>query len=160
MSSRASTSIDDRVAVADVRDRAAARRLRRDVPDHQAVRRAGEAAVRDQRDLVAEALADERCGDVQHLAHPGPAGRALVADHDDVARRIVRALTAAKHASSESNTRAGPRCCSTLVPGELDDAAVRREVAAQDREPAGRLERLSHETTTSWPGRSCAPSAT
>ena len=52
-------------------------RLGRDVADHQAVRRAGEAAVGDQRDLVAEALADERGGDVQHLAHargrrPGP----------------------------------------------------------------------------------------
>ena len=29
-----------------------------------------------------------------------------------------------------------------LVAGELDDAAVRREVAAQDREPAGRLQRV------------------
>ena len=76
---------DDRVAVAHGRDRAAARRLRRDVADHQAVRRAREAAVGDQRDLVAEALADERAGHVQHLAHAGAAGRALVADHDHVA---------------------------------------------------------------------------
>ena len=58
-------------------DRAAAGRLGRDVADHQAVRRAREAAVGDQRDLVAEPLADERRGDVQHLAHararrPGP----------------------------------------------------------------------------------------
>ena len=29
--------------------------------------------------------ADERGGDGEHLAHPGAAGRALVADHDDVA---------------------------------------------------------------------------
>ena len=28
---------------------------------------------------------DDRGGDVQHLAHARPAGRALVADHDDVA---------------------------------------------------------------------------
>ena len=46
----------DRVAVADGRDRAAAGRLRRDVADHQPVRGAREAAVGDQRDLVAEAL--------------------------------------------------------------------------------------------------------
>ena len=39
--------------------------------------------------------------------------------------------------------------------GELDDAALGRERAAQDREAAGRLQRRrSHETTTSWPGRS------
>ena len=75
----------DRVAVAHRGDRAAAGRLGRDVADHQAVRRAREAAVGDQRDLVAEALADERGGDVQHLAHAGAAGRALVADHDHVA---------------------------------------------------------------------------
>ena len=32
--------------------------------------------------LLAEPLADDRRGHLQHLAHPGPAGRALVADHD------------------------------------------------------------------------------
>ena len=43
-------------------------------------------------------FADERGGDVQHLAHARAAGRALVADHDDVARAgCARALTAAKH---------------------------------------------------------------
>ena len=42
--------VDD-VAVADRGDGAAARRLRRDVADHEAVGRAGEAAVGDQRDV-------------------------------------------------------------------------------------------------------------
>ena len=36
--------------------------------------------------VLAEALADERAGDLQHLAHARPAARALVADHDHVAR--------------------------------------------------------------------------
>ena len=63
----------------------AVRRLRRDVPGHQPVGRAGEAAVGEQRDRVAEALADQRRGDGEHLAHAGAAARALVADHDDVA---------------------------------------------------------------------------
>ena len=58
--------------------------------------------------VVAKAFADERCGDVQHLAHPRAAGRAFVADDDDVAGLDARAFTAAKHSSSESNTRAGP----------------------------------------------------
>ena len=35
--------------------------------------------------VVAEPLAHERRGDGEHLAHPGAAARALVADHDDVA---------------------------------------------------------------------------
>ena len=79
----------------------------------------------------------------EHLAHAGAAGRALVADHDDVARAgSRRAVTAAIAASSPSNTRAGPRVAAALVAGELHDAAVGREVAAQDREAAGRLERV------------------
>ena len=40
---------------------------------------------------------------------------------------IARALTAAKQASSESNTRAGPRCIQALVAGELDHPALGRE---------------------------------
>ena len=59
----------------------------RDVPDHQPARRAREAAVGDERDRVAEARADDRRGDAQHLAHPRPAGRALVAHDEHVARR-------------------------------------------------------------------------
>src|SRR5581483_9871608 len=47
---------DDRVAVAYERDRSAAERFGRDVPDHQAVGRAGEPSVGHERDVVAEAL--------------------------------------------------------------------------------------------------------
>ena len=91
LSSRFGDVEDDGVAVADGRDRAAARRLGRDVAGHEAVRGAGEAAVGEQRDGVAEALAHERGGDAEHLAHAGPAGGPLVADHDDVVR-LDRAL--------------------------------------------------------------------
>ena len=54
---RASTSIVMIVAVVDGRDRAAARRLGRDVADHEAVSGAGEAPVGEQRDLLAQARA-------------------------------------------------------------------------------------------------------
>ena len=110
--------------------------------DHQTVRGAREAPVGDERDLPAEALADERGGDVQHLAHAGTAGRALVADDDDVARldrlRLHRGealLLGVEHAC-------GASVMEPLVPGELDDAAVRRERAPQDRQPAGGLQRV------------------
>ena len=127
----------DRVAVAHRRDRAAVRRLGRDVPGHQAVRRAGEAAVGEQRDRVAQALADERRRDGEHLAHAGAAARPLVADHDHVVRpRSAPAVTAAIASSSHSNTRAGPAVARALVAGDLHDAALRGEVAAQDHEPA------------------------
>ena len=73
------------VALAQGGDRPTLHRLRRDVADHQPAGAAREAAVGDQRHLLAEPLADDRGGDLQHLAHPGAAGRALVADHDHVA---------------------------------------------------------------------------
>ena len=104
--------------------------------DHQAVGRAREAAVGDQRDLVAEPLADERGRDVEHLAHARAAGRALVADDDDVAR-LDRARLDGREAGLlrvEDARRAAVE--QPLVAGELDDAALGREVAAEDREPA------------------------
>ena len=53
---------------------------------------------------------DDRGGHAEHLAHARPALGALVADHDHVARLDLLALTAAIASSSDSNTRAGPRC--------------------------------------------------
>ena len=85
LSSRASTSKVISVAVAHRRDRSAARRLGRHVAGHETVRGAGEAAVGEQRHGVAQALALQRGGDREHLAHARPAGRALVADDHHLA---------------------------------------------------------------------------
>ena len=133
---------DDGVAVADDGERAAVERLGRDVPDHQPVGGAGEAAVGDQRHLVAEPLADERRGDVQHLAHPRPAGGAFVADHDDVARLDRPRLDGGEAVLLGVEHARRAAVMQPLVARELDDAAVGREVAAQDREAARRLERV------------------
>ena len=59
--------------------------LGRDVADDQAVGAAGEAAVGDQADRVAQTRADDRRGRRQHLAHAGAALRPFVADHQHVA---------------------------------------------------------------------------
>ena len=75
----------DHVAVAHQRERPAERGLGRDVADHHAARRAGEAPVGEQRDLLAHALPVEQRGDAEHLAHARAAARAFVADHEDVA---------------------------------------------------------------------------
>jgi hypothetical protein len=69
---RLGVDLDD-VAVLQQRDRAADRRLRPDMADAEAAGRAGEAAVGDQRDLAAHALAVERRRGRQHLAHAGAA---------------------------------------------------------------------------------------
>ena len=109
--------------------------------DHEPVRRAGEAAVGDQRDGVGQALADDCAGDVEHLPHAGAAVRALVADHDDVAvddlagldgrERLLLGVEHARRAAMEG----------AVVAGELDGAPFGREVAVEDGDATARLER-------------------
>ena len=55
---------------------------------------------------------------------------------------MAPSLTAANASSSPSKTRAGPRVLRPPVAGELHDAALRREVAAEDGQAAGRLQRI------------------
>ena len=110
--------------------------------DHQAAGGAGEAAVGDHRDALAEALADDRRGDLQHLPHPGAADRALVADHDDVAGVDLLVLDGAEAVlfGLEDAGRAG--LLAALGAGDLDHGALRGEVAAHDRQAAFGLERV------------------
>jgi hypothetical protein len=111
------------------------------VADHEAVRRAREAPVRDERDGVAEPLADDRGRHVEHLAHPRPAGRALVADHDHVAGPDQPLLHGLEARLFRLEHARGAAVEQPLVSGELDDRTLRGEVPVQDREPARRLER-------------------
>jgi hypothetical protein len=111
------------------------------VADHQAVGAAGEPAVGEQRDVLAQPLADERRGDGQHLLHARAADRTLVADHDDVALVDLLVLDRVVAGVSLSRRRAPGPCGSGVVAGQLDDAAVRGEGAVEDRQAAGRLER-------------------
>ena len=69
---------------------------------------------------------------------------------------ICRAVTAAIASSSDSNTRAGPRLLAALVAGELDHAALGGEVAVQDRQAAGRLDRVIERPHDLWPSVSLA----
>src|SRR5207247_2203397 len=124
-----------------------------DVAGHQAARGAAEAAVGEESDLLAQALADQRRGDAQHLAHAGAAARALVADDDHVARldrapgdgghRVLLALEDARR------TAVGR----ALVAGHLHYAALGGEVAPEDDEAAGRLERPLERRDDLLPGR-------
>src|ERR1043166_2650958 len=79
----------DDVAIAQESDRAADRGLRPDVADAKSERGAGEAPVGDQRELAAGALAVERGGGREHLAHAGAAARSLEADHQHVALAVL-----------------------------------------------------------------------
>jgi hypothetical protein len=130
------------VALAQQRDRAAPCRFRRDVADHEAMGGAGETAVGDQRHVVAEAAADQRRGDAEHLAHAGAAGGPFVADHDDVAgvdaialhggERFLLALEDARAAFEVA-----------ALAGQFENATLRCEVAVKDRVAAARFQRLA-----------------
>ena len=130
----------DVVALAHRGDRAAAHRLGGDVAGHEAVGGAAEAPVGEQGHVLAQPGAVDRRRDREHLAHAGAAGGALVADDDDVAgldpalrHGLHRALLAVEDARRAA-------VVAPLVPGELHDAPVGREVPAQDGQAAGGLD--------------------
>src|SRR5258708_37659071 len=75
----------DPVAVLRQADRPAPGGFGRNVAAHEAVGRAGEAAVGDQGNVVAEAAASNGSGNSEHLAHAGTANGSLSANHDHVA---------------------------------------------------------------------------
>src|SRR4051812_49706125 len=85
----------DAIAIAHQRQRSADEGLRRDVTDAHAPRRAGEAAVSDQRHLLAHALAVDQRRDTKHLAHAGTADRAFVAMNSPSPALLVPARTTA-----------------------------------------------------------------
>jgi len=125
----------DAVAVGDERDRATVDRFRRDVAHAETVGAARETPVGDERRVGAPADPLHRAGDGEHLLHPGPALRALVADHHDVAgvdvtgeHRLHRKLLAVVDARRPVESQ-------LVEPGHLHHAALRRERAGEDREP-------------------------
>src|ERR1043166_6720334 len=132
----------DDVAVAQEPDRPADCRLRPDMADAEAARRAGEAPVGDERDLAVGALAVERGGRGKHLAHPGTAARPLVPDHQHVAFAVLacRDRREARLFAVEAARRAGE--LQVFHPGDLHDRALRREVALQPDDTTGRGKRV------------------
>ena len=107
-------------------------------PDRDARRAAGEPAVRDQRAHLAQPGALEERRRVQHLLHPRPAGRALVAHDEHVARLdllgeddrhgLLLALDDPRRALEVPQLLGDAR--------GLDHRAVRGDVAAQHGQPA------------------------
>ena len=129
------------VAVADDRERTAARRLGRHVADHEPARHAGEPAVRDERDRLPQPDAHHRGRDAQHLAHARPAGRPLVA-HDQHVALVDRAAADGGGARLLAVEHAGrPGLRGARGAGELDHRALRRQVAVQREQQARRLVR-------------------
>ena len=110
-------------------------------PTIKPARCAAEAAVGDEDDRFAEPAPDDRRGDRQHLGHPRCAGRALVADDDDVARlnRAAVDRRLARLLRVEGARR--PTVDRVLVARELDDRALGSEVPEEHAQRAAWLER-------------------
>ena len=107
----------------------------------EALRRAGEPAVGDQRDVLAEPGAGDRGGHGEHLRHPRRTLRAFVADHDHVARgdpagrhRGERVLLGVERASAvPSNTRPSAPAIFTTAPSGRGCPEDRGPAAGVDR---------------------------
>ena len=127
--------VDD-VPVAQRRQRAAHRRLGRDVPDHQTARGARESPVGDHRHRFPKAFADDGGGHLQHLPHPRPAARALVADDDGVARLDLAARHSGERVLFAIEDSRGTAVGRRRVLRDLDHRALRRQRAAQHHQAA------------------------
>src|SRR5205085_7200033 len=96
----------------------------------------------DEADRIAEAFADDRRRRREHLAHARTAARPFVADHEHIAgtdavveNRAHRIFYGVEHASRARDLRA-------LEPADFCDRSFGREIAAQHREMALRIDRL------------------
>src|ERR1700730_15152194 len=105
--------------------------------DAEPVRRAREPPIGNQRDLLADTLADQRAGGLQHLAHARPAFRTLIADDDHVADLVVAALYRGERIllAIKAARRAGE--LQPLHAGDLHDRPLRRQVAPEHHHAAG-----------------------
>ena len=110
--------------------------------DHQAAGGPGEASIGDQRNGFTQTCADDRCGDAEHLPHPGTAGRTFIPgyeyvvglDHSGSDGGSTRLFTVEHACGADMTSALGAR--------ELGDAPVRRQIAAQDMQRTTGLNRM------------------
>src|SRR6185436_3140854 len=95
----------------------------------------------------------DRRSDVEHLAHAGPANRALVADHDDVTRPDLLVLDGAEALLLGLEDPRGPGLAVALGSGELHHRSFGRDVAAQNRQAAFGLQRIAQRAHDLWASR-------
>mmetsp|Transcript_46316 Transcript_46316/g.144899 ORF Transcript_46316/g.144899 Transcript_46316/m.144899 type:complete len:355 (+) Transcript_46316:1223-2287(+) len=131
---------DDGVAVLEEGDVAADLGLRRDVADDEAVGAAGEAAVGDERDVVAEAGAHDGGGGLEHLRHAGAALGALVAQHHHGALGDLLGVDGLDHVVLRVVDLGGAGEAQALLARDLGDGALGGEVAVEDLDVAGVLD--------------------
>ena len=128
----------DAIALLDEADRAAFARLGRDVTDAEARRPAGEAPVGDEGANLAEPLAFQKRGRVEHLLHSRTALGPFIDDHHHVAGMdlVARDRVAGRLLRLEDPRRPLELPARFVDAGGLHDAAVLGDIAVEDGQSA------------------------
>ena len=110
--------------------------------DHKTMTAAGEAAIGDQRHLIAQATPHDGRGGGEHFTHARPTAGAFIANHYHVARHhcaVVNPLLGFFF-GTEHPCRAGK--VGAFLAGDLGHRAVRRQVAIENAQVTFRFQRL------------------
>ena len=100
---------------------------------------AAEPAIGDERHIVADTLAHDGGRDVQHLAHSGATGRALIADDHHVAFLDGTGLDRGEGLLLAVEDTSGAAVQQALMASQFDHRTLGREIAAKDRQATGGL---------------------
>src|SRR5436190_14584855 len=115
---------DDSISLAQSGNGAAKRGFGRDMTDHQSARRAAEAAIGEECDLLAQSGTHDSTGNSQHLAHARSTTRPLKANNHDITG-LDLAMGHCAHGIflAVEDARRSP-VVQPLVTGNLDPAAL------------------------------------
>src|SRR5438046_2048195 len=128
------------IAVSDSRDRTAVGGFGSDVPGHKTVRGAGKSSVREQRDGIAQARADQRGGNREHFAHARATFRSLIANDDYVASFDGALLDGGEGRFFVVEYSCGTSETLQIVTRYFNHAALGSDISLQDNEAASGLE--------------------
>ena len=143
----------DDIAVPQRGKRSANGRLRRDVADHQPLRRTRETPVGDHRHGPAEALTHDGRRDRKHLAHPRSAARALIPNHDRIAGFDPARIHGRKSILFPVEHSGGTAVGGRGVLRDLHHRPLRSKVAAQDDQASLRPQRFGEREDNDLPSR-------
>src|SRR5260370_14703241 len=113
--------------------------FRCDMPAHQSVRAAGEAAVGDKSNRITQTRSYNRRGRREHLAHSRPALWPLVSNHQYIALFYLAGEDSIESVFLTIEDARRARDLRVLDPGNLGNASLGREIALENRQAPLRI---------------------
>ena len=132
----------DEVPLLDEGERSTQKSLGSDVPNHKAVRSTGEAAVRDEGDILAQAKTHDGTGGGEHLAHTRTSLGPLVTDDDDVTLLDLSSKDALESLLLGFKDPGLPLELEAFFSGNLGDRSPWGKIALEDNKVALRFNRV------------------